>query len=146
MEIFLGTIIACFTILITYLLIKISSNKDSLTYFKAELDFQKNRNTNLRRDNVRLRNIIDDLDNELKKIQSKNLKVGSTFFYPRGFNFKEELVGKRAKIVSIEGSSIKSMLIDEKGFFVDDVVWSGTADSSLNYIYENNNTLYFEFK
>jgi poly(3-hydroxyalkanoate) synthetase len=146
MEFFLGIIIACFIILVAYLLIKISSYKDLLTYFKSQLDFQENRNVNLTHDKERLRRIIDDLNNELKKIQSKNLKVGSTFFYPRGFNFKEELVGKRAKIVSIQSSSIKSMLIDEKGFFVDDVVWEGTADSSLNYIYENNNTLYFEFK
>jgi len=88
---------------------------------------------------------IEKLKRKISRIQNKFFYVGSTFYYPSSYNFKPELVNKRAKIIGISNGVVSSRLIDDDGNFVDDNIWTGSVESSLNYIYEKNNRLMFNF-
>ena len=88
---------------------------------------------------------INQLKGEIEKLQNKNFCVGAIYYYPEGYNFKDQLVGKRSKIISINDGVVKSRLINDKGEFIDDNVWEGTIDSAMNYIYESNRNLKFKF-
>jgi hypothetical protein len=88
---------------------------------------------------------IKYLEDKLTKTLNNNLMVGATFYYPDGYDFKPELVNKRAKIIEISDGVIKTRLIDEFGEFMDDKVWTGTPSNAKNYIYEPNRNLNFKF-
>jgi hypothetical protein len=97
------------------------------------------------RENQKIGEIIK-LKQKIISLQNRNLCVGAIFYYPEGFNFKDELIGKRTKIVEIDDDHIKSRLIGDEGEFIDDIVWEGSKSSALNYFYESsNNNLMFKF-
>lgn len=89
---------------------------------------------------------IRTLRQKIDRIQNNNLCVGATFYYPDNHDFKTELVNKRAKIVEISDGIVKSRLINSRGEFIDDNIWTGNVSNSVNYVYENQNKLKFNFE
>lgn len=128
------------------LLINSSNQKARISFLETEIRYEKGLNS-LNENNINyLRDDVRKLESKIKSLQTKNFCVGATFFYPREHNFKDEIVGKRAKIVEITNEQVKSRLIDSEGNFIDENVWTGSAESALTYIYENNCGIYFKFK
>ena len=145
-SVILGTIFGLLLTACVLLLINRSNQKTKITYLEGMLRCEKGINT-LRENCIDdLRIEIRKLERKIKSLQSKKFCVGATFFYPQGHNFKDELVGKRAKIVEITNEQIKSRLIDSEGNFIDETIWNGVPESALTYIYEDNCGLYFNFK
>ena len=106
----------------------------------------------LERENIRstnringLFNVNDELSKKILVLGRKNFKVGAKFFYPSGYDFRDELVGKRAIIVEITSSHVKSRLIDSKGDFIDDKIWQGSPCSVDTYIFEDGDSLKHKF-
>jgi hypothetical protein len=89
--------------------------------------------------------INTELNRKILNLSKKNFKVGAKFFYPSGDNFRDELVGKRAMIVEITSSHVKSRLIDSKGDFIDDKIWQGSPCSVDTYIFEDGDSLKHKF-
>lgn len=84
---------------------------------------------------------------KLKQYRHRRVIKGAYFYYPDGYNFKQELVGKRSKIVDLEldvetgRTKVHSRLVDEAGRFIDDTTWNGDITSAVNYIFEPNEHL-----
>jgi hypothetical protein len=97
----------------------------------------------------RLRHTLNTIKTEVDSLPKKsttNLRVGTIFYYPEGQNFKDELVGRRAKIIGISCDGRTSIkLIDEKGVFIDDKVWNGSVHDTKYFIFESNGGLPFNF-
>ena len=145
-SVILGTIFGLLLTACALLLISRSNYKSRVTFLESEIRYEKGRNS-LNENNINyLRDDVRKLELKIKSLQSKKFCVGATFFYPQGHNFKDELVGKRAKIIEITNEQVKSRLIDSEGNFIDEMVWTGSAESALTYIYEDNCGIYFKFK
>jgi len=142
LTIFMVTLI----LLCVFLLIKIYGYKNKVVILEGKIWYEKGLNT-LKESHINeLRYEIHSLEIKNENLQRRNFCVGSTFFYPHNHNFRDELVGKRAKIVEITSTGVKSRLIDTYGNFIDETLWNGTPESALTYIYEDNHNLRFNFK
>lgn len=141
-----GIVIGLLSVVIVLLVISRSNYKSRITFLEAEIRYEKGRNSLSEGYIYDLRCETRKLEFKIKSLQTKNFCVGATFFYPRDHNFKDEIVGKRAKIVEITNEQVKSRLIDGEGNFIDEMVWTGSAESALTYIYENNCGIYFKFR
>lgn len=128
------------------LLINMSNQKTKINSLEGMIRCEKGLNTLKENYIDDLRTEVRKLESKIKSLQTKNFCVGATFFYPRDHNFRDEIVGKRAKIVEITNDQVKSRLIDSEGNFIDETVWNGVPESALTYIYEDNCGLYFNFK
>jgi len=142
LSVFLG-LLFCMCV---FLLIKISDYKDNVNTIETKLWYEKRLNTLNESCINGLRSEINSLVVKNNNLQRRNFCVGATFFYPNGHNFRDELVGKRAKIIEITSTGVKSRLIDTEGNFIDETVWNGVPESALTYIYEDNHNLKFNFK
>lgn len=142
----LGIILGLLSTACVLLIISRSNYKSRITFLETEIRYEKGRNS-LNENNINyLRDDVRKLELKVKSLQTKNFCVGATFFYPRDHNFKDEIVGKRAKIVEITNEQVKSRLIDSEGNFIDETVWNGVPESALTYIYEDNCGIHFKFK
>ena len=128
---------------IPLLVVKITNTISNLKSEIVQLNRKVMRLNNESYENER---VIRTLRRKVESLQNKNLCVGATFYYPDGHDFKPELVNKRAKIVEISDGVIKSRLINSRGEFIDDNLWTGTISNSVNYVYENQNKLKFNFE
>ena len=141
-----GIILGLLSVACVLLLVDRSNNKSRIIFLETEIRYERGRNS-LNEDRIEnFRCEVRKLERKIKSLQTKNFCVGATFFYPRDNNFKDEIVGKRAKIVEITNEQVKSRLIDSEGNFIDETVWNGVPESALTYIYEDNCGIYFKFK
>jgi len=136
----LGT---CLGVIIPLLIFKISNIISNL---KSEVIDLNIKISSLNDDSYENERTIRILRQKVESLENKNLCVGATFYYPSGHNFKDSLVNKRAKIVELDGGVVKSRLIDSNGDFIDDIVYEGNTSNSVNYIYEVQNKLKFNFE
>ena len=88
---------------------------------------------------------VNELRSLLENKPEVDLHIGAYFYYPPNHNFRDELIGKRAKIVGLNGDKVFSRLVDDDGNFIDNIEWGGSRQSALNYIYEFNNCMNFKF-
>lgn len=134
---------ACLGAIIPLLIFKISNIISKLKFEVRDLNRKV---VSLNEASYENERIIRVLRQKVENLQNKNLCVGATFYYPSGHNFRDSLVNKRAKIVEIDDGIVKSRLIDSNGDFIDDTVWEGTVSNSVNYIYDAQNKLKFNFE
>lgn len=133
----------CLGAIIPLLIFKV---RDIISNLKHEIAQLNRKVIRLNDESFENERTIRTLRQKIDRLQNKNLCIGATFYYPNGHDFKSELINKRAKIVEITDGVVKSKLIDDKGEFIDDECWTGNVSNSVNYVYESQNKLKFNFE